>query len=468
MNLSDTQAFWAAARSDFKTFLQLAFTEIYPSKNFVDSWHIDAIVHCLNQGFRGKMPRLIINLPPRHLKSFIASVAWPAFVLVQDPSAKIICVSYSDEMTRVLSRDFKRIMESQWYRENFPHVKITKSTENEIVSSQGGGRYSTSVGGTLTGRGADFIIIDDPIKAADAYSDAARNRNNEWFKSTLISRLDDKLRSVLIIVMQRLHVNDLTGYIQGSGGFHTLSLPAIALADEKISTGPDLVYERLLGQPLCEELESLETLELIRDQIGPQTFAAQYQQKPDAPEGALFKLKYLQFVKQCDRYAGGIYWVSIDSAQSVSETADYSAITIGYSANRKHYVLRAERGRWDYEKLLEKSLAYHSQLPNCAFIVEAASNGISLITTLRKRNFSVFHHHPKQDKMYRAALVLPCFAEGRVHILDKPGKNAWVAPLVNELLSFPNGRFDDQVDSLVQAIRWADPRVNLPSSYYDC
>ena len=131
-------------------------------------------------------------------------------------------------------------------------------------------------------------------------------------------------------------------------------------------------------------------------------------------------------------------------------------------------ILRAERGRWDYEMLLGKSLAWHSQLPNCAFIVEAASSGISLIQSLRARNVSVFHHQPKQDKMYRAALALPCFAEGRLHILDQPGKNAWVGPFVNELLSFPNGRFDDQVDSLVQAIRWAEPRVNSQSNFYAC
>jgi len=109
----------------------------------------------------GKSPRLIINLPPRHLKSFIASVALPAYVLGRDPTAKIICISYSDELSRTLARDFRRIVESAWYHRVFPHVRFAKNTENEMATTDGGFRFSTSVGGTLTGRGGDIIIIDD-------------------------------------------------------------------------------------------------------------------------------------------------------------------------------------------------------------------------------------------------------------------------------------------------------------------
>ena len=156
----------------------------------------------------------------------------------------------------------------------------------------------------------------------------------------------------------------------------------------------------------------------------------------------------------------GLHWVSIDSALSTSDTADYSALSFGYSTRQGHYVLFAERGRWDYETLLSKALAYAKQYPRVIFIVEAAGSGISLISSLRKAERSCFWHHPNDDKMYRAALVLPIFAKGRVFILKQDAQSDWVEPYVNELVSFPNGRFDDQVDSLVQAIRWAEPRVN--------
>ena len=150
------EAYLAAIGSDLKVFLRQAFETIYPGKAFLDNWHIDAIVHCLERSIEGHMPRLIINLPPRQLKSFIVSVALPAFILGVDPSAKIICISYSDDLAKALARDFKRIIESAWYRKVFPDVRPTKMTESEFATDQGGTRYATSVGGTLTGRGGRF------------------------------------------------------------------------------------------------------------------------------------------------------------------------------------------------------------------------------------------------------------------------------------------------------------------------
>ena len=461
MKFTKQEAHWAAVKSNFKYFLMQCFHEIYPGKTFLDNWHIDAIVHCLEQGIEGKMPRLIINLPPRHLKSFIVSVALPAFILGRDPTAKIICVSYSDDLAKMLSRDFGRIMESKWYKRLFPQVRRTKMTESEFATDLGGTRYATSVGGTLTGRGGDFIIIDDPIKPVDALSDRARVAANEWYTSTLLSRLDDKQRSILIIVMQRLHVNDLTGFVESSGGFHKLAFSAIAIKNEKIPVSDTELHVRHLGEALHGEMEGLETLNHIRDQIGPSNFSSQYQQQPECPEGALFKKKYFQIIDNPDQIKpGGFYWISIDSALSTSETADYSAISVGYSNEDGHYVLFSERGRWDYEALQTKSLFYARRHPGVTFIVEAAGSGISLIQYLRKRLIPCFHHQPTREKMVRAALVLPIFHAGRVYILNKQGENNWVEPYINELLSFPNGRFDDQVDSLVQALNWAEPRAN--------
>ena len=236
------------------------------------------------------------NLPPRQLKSFIVSVAPAAFIIGMDPSAKIICISYSDELAKALSRDFRRIIESEWYRAVFPNVETTKMTENEFATSAGGGRYATSIGGTLTGRGGDFIIVDDPIKPDDTLSDKTRQAANEWYRSTLLSRLDHKARSVLILVMQRLHVNDLTGFVEEGGGFHKLALPAIAWQDEIIALRGNEVYHRQRGEPLNPERETLDTLGDIRDQIGSYNFAAQYQQRPETPDGELFKRKYLKIV----------------------------------------------------------------------------------------------------------------------------------------------------------------------------
>lgn len=260
-------------------------------------------------------------------------------------------------------------------------------TENEFVTEAGGFRFATSTGGTLTGRGGDFIIIDDPLKPEDALSDRARNATNDWYRSTLLSRLDDKQKSVLILVMQRLHVNDLTGFIEAGGGFHKLALPAIAEREEFVITGEYDTWQRAEGDALHEGREDRATLEAIRDQMGPFNFAAQYQQNPESPEGSLFKVKWFQLIQEPPAPAPSGQWVvSIDTALSTAETADHSVLMLTYICGGRYYVLHVDRGRWDYETLW---LRVHAMLQRYGrdiwFLVEAAGAGISLVSTLQKQ-----------------------------------------------------------------------------------
>ncbi len=203
MQPSKHEIYFSAVKSDLKTFLLQAFDTLEPDRAFLENWHIDWIIYYLERAIEGKEPRLIINLPPRQFKSMLVSVVLPAFILGLDPTARIICISYNDELAKKLSRDFKRIVESKWYRLIFPEIRPIKMTETEFATDVGGSRYATSIGGTLTGRGGDFIIIDDPIKPEDTHSDTARKKANDWFQSTLLSRLDDKARSNLNLVLQK-------------------------------------------------------------------------------------------------------------------------------------------------------------------------------------------------------------------------------------------------------------------------
>ena len=346
------KVFLAALAMDFGVFLRQAFDTVCGGKEYLNNWHIEAIIYSLRMAIEGKCPRLIINLPPRHLKSFIVSVALPAFLLGRDPSVKIICVSYSDELAKTLARDFRRIIESLWYQKTFPAVKLVKLTETEIITDQGGSRFATSVGGTLTGRGGDFIIIDDPIKAEDANSDRVRQGVNEWYATTLLSRLDDKRLSVLILVMQRVHANDLSGYLEAGGGFVKLALAAIATSDEEIPVSEHEVYCRREGEPLHAEREDEAVLEGVRNQMGEYNFWAQYQQRPQAPEGGMFKREWFQRVEQAPlRQVEGKNYVSVDTAVSTSESADFTAVSIVYADYRGFFVLSAER---DIERLLDE------------------------------------------------------------------------------------------------------------------
>jgi hypothetical protein len=171
----------------------------------------------------------------------------------------------------------------------FPALQISrlKNTETEIVTTHGGFRLATSIEGALTGRGADIIIIDDPLKPLDASSEAKRERVNEWYKTTLLSRLDDKQKGVIIVVMQRLHDNDLCGFIsRNSPGWVVLSFPAIACEDERIQLGEGRFHERRVGDALHPERESKADLDKICAEQGEEIFAAQYQQCPVQPAGS--------------------------------------------------------------------------------------------------------------------------------------------------------------------------------------
>lgn len=203
--VSDPRVFEALLRSDFRAFLQKVFATLSPGQTYVRSWHLDAIAFRLEQVRLGRLRRLIVNMPPRTLKSIAASVAFPAFVLGQDPTRRIICVSYSADLAKKHANDFRAVLETPWYRSVFPQTRIGpfKNSETEIELSARGFRLATSVGGTLTGRGGDLIVIDDPLKPADAFSEAKRSAANQWFTNTLLSRLDDKRSDRLFVVPVR-------------------------------------------------------------------------------------------------------------------------------------------------------------------------------------------------------------------------------------------------------------------------
>lgn len=177
----------AALRHDFGTFVVKAYQTVFPGTLYLHNWHIDAIVFQLMRLDKGEHHRLIITLPPRSLKSLIISAAYPGWCIGRDPTRRFACVSYGSELASTLSRQFRQIVSSAWYRQLFPAVRFSKDTESEISTTRGGGRIAVTVGGSLTGRGADFIIIDDPIKAEEAQSDVTRRAVNEWFSRTLAS-----------------------------------------------------------------------------------------------------------------------------------------------------------------------------------------------------------------------------------------------------------------------------------------
>jgi len=262
----------ALLRLDFCSFIQRCFYQLNPSTPFLPNKHIELIAAKLEACRKGQIRRLIINLPPRNLKSLCASIALPAWCLGHDPTAQILCVSYAQELSDKLARDCRSILGTGWYRKLFPtRLSPQKQSVQEFVTTAQGFRLATSVGGVLTGRGADLIIIDDPLKPDEALSDVQRRSANEWYDNTLYSRLNDKNAGCIIIIMQRLHEDDLVGHVLSQEPWEVISLPAIAECDEvHVFETPFGArrFARKAGQALHPARESLATLQHIRQTLG--------------------------------------------------------------------------------------------------------------------------------------------------------------------------------------------------------
>ena len=274
-------------RGDFRAFLRKAFAAVAGGAKLNWNWHLDAIAHELERVMRRENQNLIVTMPPRNLKSITISVAWVAWMLGQDPRMSFVCVSYSNELALKMARDCMSIMQSAWYRELFPSTVISprRSAVHDFETTAGGGRLTTSVTGTLTGRGGSIIIVDDPIKPQEAYSKTTRDNVNDWFRMTLSSRLDDKETGAIVLVMQRLHQDDPVGHLLETGEWFELSLPAIAPEEHIVPLGRRRYHHRREGEVLHPSRESLAVLERQRSRMGSIDFNAQYNQRPVPVDG---------------------------------------------------------------------------------------------------------------------------------------------------------------------------------------
>jgi predicted phage terminase large subunit-like protein len=441
----------AILRTHFPSFVRTVFTTVNPGDQYIENWHIFALCHQLIAVRNGNCQRLLVNLPPRSLKSLIVSVALPAWLLGHTPSSRVIVASYSDDLARRLARDFRRVVEAPWYRALFPGMRIDrrKNTESEVVSTAGGSRYATSVGGTLTGRGGDLIIIDDPIKPADATSEAERRRVNEWFDSTVISRLDNPVTGAILIVMQRVHEDDLTGHLLERGGWQHLRIPAIATEAERSPIGAGRFHERAPGEILEPNRYGMEHLESARRDLGSHLFEAQYQQDPIPAGGTLIKADWLRSCPfDANPRSFEQVWQSWDVASKAGGRNDYSVCTTWGIRRGTYHLLHVRRQRLEFPELLQEAKALAQTFNATRTLIEDASSGSAMIQALRRETrLTVRAIRPQFDKVARVQRASAIFEAGRVIL---PEDAPWLAEYRRELLAFPGGRYDDQVDSTTQ------------------
>jgi predicted phage terminase large subunit-like protein len=442
-------------RNNFGAFTSAAFMALNPGIRLVPNWHIDAVCHQLQEMVMGRSRgRLVLNLPPRSLKSHKASVCLPAWILGRNSAAKIICASYSEDLAYKFSRDTRALLETRFYRRVFPRTRLNprKATEGEFETTQRGYRLATSVGGTLTGRGGGFLIVDDPIKASDAYSQVALEGANDWFRNTALSRLDDQQKSLVIVTMQRLHSDDLSGTLVEQG-WPSLAIPLIAPEPADYLIGDNEFYHRPAGEVLQPGRDNPAAIEELKRQVGSRVFAAQYQQNPTPPDGNMIKAAWLgRYDGSPDRAKFRRVILSCDPAGKAGIHNDYTAISIVGIDKQAIYLLQVARGHWTLISMTAQILALALRWNADQVIVEDTSTGSGLIQLLKEqRRINVVGRRPNDDKETRMARQQGRFEAGRILL---PKEAPWLAEFENELLAFPNGRYDDQVDALLLFLDW--------------
>jgi predicted phage terminase large subunit-like protein len=444
-------------RRDFASFAERAFYELHGHGDFAFNWHFEVVAARLAAVRAGRIRRLIVNLPPRHLKSLLASVAFPAWCLGRDPGLRLLCVSYAQDLADQQARQSRALISSAWYRRVFAtRLSTSKSAVQEFVTTAQGYRLSVSVGGALTGRGADIIVLDDPLKPEDALSRSQRQRVNDWYDHTLYSRLNDKQRSAIVLVMHRLHDDDLTAHVLAQESWEVACFPAIAEADEchvvETRRGPRL-FVRREGEALHPGREPLALLETIRRATGDYNFAGQYQQRPAPQGGGLVKRAWFrrytaaELPMKFDRVVQ-----SWDTASKATELSDYSVCTSWGILGNDLYLLDVLRRRMEYPELKRAVRARYEAFAAAVVLIEDKASGTQLIQDLVAEGlWAITRYAPQADKVMRLVAQTATIENGFVHL---PDSALWLGAYLDELTSFPHSRHDDQVDSTAQALDW--------------
>jgi predicted phage terminase large subunit-like protein len=447
-------------RSNFVVFVLKTFNILNPGQDWHPTLAFLAICRKLAQVQAGEIKRLLINVPPRSGKSLIASVAFPAFVLGREPWRRVICASYSGELAAKLSRDTRTVMLDPSYRTVFPGTVIDKNTETELETTGGGHRYSTSVGGTLTGRGGNFIVIDDPMKPDEAMSRLARDRVWDWFTGTVGSRLDNKSEDAIVVVMQRLHADDLAGRLLELGGWDLLSIPAIADTEQELEIAPGRTRTRKIGDVLDPDREPITVLEQTKRELGSATFEAQYQQQPVPEEGGLLKwVWFASYDALPARAPNDRLVISWDTAQKDREVNDYSAAIVALVKPNQHvFVLDVIQERLDFPSLCRRVLQEAQKHHPATTLIESAGSGIPLWQSVH-RQIQVIPIRPVGEKVVRFQAVTATIEAGQVFL---PKRAPWLETFKRELLSFPASKNDDQVDAFSQLLNYLRQPYNVP------
>lgn len=471
--------------ADLREFMRGVWPVIEPSgaQGYKHNWHIDLVAEYLTAVDDGEIQHLIVNIPPRHMKSRLITVAWPVWSWIRNPGVSWQFWSYSDDLMIEHSSDRRTIIESDWYQERWGDtVKIARGENRK-------GKFRNTMRGTMdasrskTGKGGNRIVVDDPVDPEQALSPVVRETANRFFDLTLSTRVNNPDEDAIIVVMQRLHENDLTGHLLDRGYTH-LALPAEAEREERIVFPVSgRVVERKPGDLLWPERFGPAVVEKAKVTLGPFGYASQYQQNPVPLTGAILPAeKWGRYTRQSLPTKFRRVAAFADTAFETGEENDYTAIALWGEGEIGWYLLDLVWDRLDFPDLVEAGQAAWKRwkmLPPgwrpTRFVIERKASGASLVQTFKKlTRIPAIGYVPKGDKVTRVHNISGYQGSGKLLLPATPEDSLAPEPnlkidgvngFIHEHRLFPKGAHDDRVDTTTMMLHYWEldppPGVNV-------
>jgi predicted phage terminase large subunit-like protein len=475
-------------RRSFAAFAKLAWPRI-DATPLRWGWYADAVCDHLAEVARGGIKRLVINFPPRMGKSNFVTIMWPAWWWTFEPHRQFICASYSADLSVEHAVKSRSLIESPWYQQHYAEragwtLRHDQNTKDHFINTRFGHRFSTGTTGGALGHGADAIIIDDPLNAMEAHSKAARDEANRFVGQVAPQRFNTPAEGVLVLVMQRLHEEDSTGFVLKGGGWEHLRLPSEFERKFPCKTfhfvrrSGELVREPFWSDPrevdgdlLFPERFPKEVLEAKKkpNDLGVEGYAAQHQQRPTPAGGLMFRRDAWRFWKKdgvgenaprprgC--YEGPAVplpdlervIVSVDATFKATTSGSFVVIQVWGRRGPDRFLLHQARGRWDFVDALREIKEVCKAFPEAVTkVIEEKANGAAIISVLSSEIEGIvpFNPGPGDSKEARAASWQPLQRAGNCYL---PDGAPWVPEYIDEHDAFPKGAHDDQVDAGSQA-----------------
>jgi predicted phage terminase large subunit-like protein len=447
-------------RSDFLSFARKAILELGGTK-LGDDQYLEYLATELMEFVDGKTRRLLVNLPPRHLKTLLFSVCLSAWKFAHQPSTKIMVVTYAEQLAESIARAIRGILQSDWFKEIF-HTRVAKdhSAVMDFATTAGGALYAVSFGGSITGRGADLIIVDDPHDIKDVGSPQQLERTIELFDTVVLSRLNNRKTGKVIVIAHRVHEDDLSGHLLSQGKWNHIVLPMVAMTDASYDTDYGRWRRRKNGLLRPDAFEA-EDIEDLKANTHNPDFEMLYQQDADGRALPAITEDCFEAFAMPPKLNLPLV-MSVDTGMSRGPRNSHSTIQIWCPVADDHLLIEQWREQCDFDELQHHFLRYFRRHRPSAILIEGAANGHALISVMKRKHRNLIHEiTPRGSKTARLRRHIDTILAHRICV---PNNAQWRNEYLAEFVAFPRGDFTDQVDATTQYLDYmaGEPKLTMP------